>query len=252
MAADLAAGWEAYVAERDRAEHKFFKDKRRARRALEREFGPTRLRMDRGGREHLDRIVALKRDQYRRTGQHDVFACGWTRELLELLLGEDGDFGGRISLLEAGDEIVALEYSLVAAERRHFWFPTFEPRAARHSPGVLLTLDSLEAGARAGLSWFDFGLSGEPYKKYFANCGAEVIEGEALAPGWRTTASAVAGAVERFADRFSGGAVGGLRRRAERHLELIAACETSVAGRLNGALALTGSILARRRSTAQA
>ena len=47
---------------------KYFKDKERARRSLEAELGPVRV--ERGLRDPalLDRLIELKRDQYRRTG----------------------------------------------------------------------------------------------------------------------------------------------------------------------------------------
>jgi CelD/BcsL family acetyltransferase involved in cellulose biosynthesis len=209
-------------------------------------MGAAQVRLDDGGLEHLDRLIALKRDQYRRTGEYDVFACGWTRDLLEILLDEgEPAFGGRLSLLEADGRPVAYEYSLVAGGRRHFWFPTFEPEAGRHSPGVLLTLDVIREGAAAGQTWFDFGLSGEPYKKYFANSHLLVHEGEATAPGWRSRASAAFAVVERAGDRLTRGAVTDLRRRVQRRLDVVWACETSVWRRCAGAVGQARAVLAR-------
>ena len=130
-------GYGGWYAERRAAQGKFFKDKERARRSMEAELGP--LRVERGLRDPalLDWLIELKRDQYRRTARHDIFACGWTAELLHALLKAEADgFGASMAGLWAGDRLTALEYSLHAGDQYHFWFPGYEPSLARCSPGI--------------------------------------------------------------------------------------------------------------------
>ncbi|MFN3538025.1 MAG: GNAT family N-acetyltransferase, partial [Brevundimonas sp.] len=132
MVALPEAGYDAWYAERRETERKYFKDKERARRGLERDLGPIETRTDQRDTALLDHLIELKRDQYRRTGRHDIFACGWTRDLLHALMDEqDGDFGASIATLTAGDTLAAMEFSLHAGTRWHFWFPVYEPAAAR-------------------------------------------------------------------------------------------------------------------------
>ena len=65
--------------------------------------------------EVLDWIIARKREQYRRSRRHDVFACGWTAGLLHTLFeNRSPDFGLRVSSLRtaAGEERVRMLRSL--------------------------------------------------------------------------------------------------------------------------------------------
>ena len=78
-------GYEGWYAERRATHAKFFKDKERARRSMEAELGPLRVERDLRDPAMLDWLIDLKRDQYRRTSRHDIFACGWTAELLHAL-----------------------------------------------------------------------------------------------------------------------------------------------------------------------
>ncbi|RZJ43324.1 MAG: GNAT family N-acetyltransferase, partial [Brevundimonas sp.] len=73
-------GYDRWYAERRATFGKFFKDKERARRSMEAELGP--LRVERGLQDPklLDWLIDLKRDQYKRTRRHDIFACGWTAD----------------------------------------------------------------------------------------------------------------------------------------------------------------------------
>jgi len=103
-------GYDAWYAARRQAFAKYFKDKERARRSMEAEFGPVDVQI--GLRDHalLDQLIALKREQYRRTGRHDVFACGWTRDLLHALMAhEQDDFGASLAVLRAGGQVAAME-----------------------------------------------------------------------------------------------------------------------------------------------
>ncbi|NEX95022.1 GNAT family N-acetyltransferase, partial [Caulobacter sp. 17J65-9] len=217
-------GWDAYMAER-RGEHgKYFKNKDRSRRAFERDCGTPSFRFADRSLELLDRLVELKREQYRRTRRHDVFACGWTRDLLAALLETgEGEFGAGLSVMSWNDEPVALTYGLWAGERYHFWFPTFEPRFGRFGTGGVLTEETIRWGAGRGLRTFDFGFAGESYKKYFCNGAQRVLEGEVEGPGWRAAASRALDALERRPD----GALARIRASARRRFAVIDACETT-------------------------
>ena len=86
MVAMPGEGYDAWYAERRKTWGKYFKDKERARRSLETEMGVTTVERDLRDPALLDQLIALKRDQYRRTGRHDIFDCGWTADLLHALL----------------------------------------------------------------------------------------------------------------------------------------------------------------------
>ncbi len=238
-------GYEGWYAERRSSQGKFFKDKERARRSMEAELGP--LRVERGLRDPdlLDWLIALKRDQYRRTGRHDIFACGWTADLLHALLREDGaDFGASMAGLWAGDRLTALEYSLHGGDQYHFWFPGYDPALSRCSPGILLSMDTMRLASERGYRTFDFGFEGEHYKKYFCNASRTVREALVLRPGLGSAVSQVAVGALNLAGQDRGER---LRASVRRRWAAIEACETTPGDRLRGAVQAAGAALAKAR-----
>ena len=155
MIADLSRGYEAYVAGRPAG---FVKDKRRRARRMAEALGPLSFTFgaDEGG--ILDFILDLKRQQMRRTGQHDVFASPWTIPFLRHLARQSShDFGLRFAVLRAGSEVVAAEVGLRSGGAYHLWFPVYNVEFARFSPGALMTLEALRAGSESGIAVLDFG-----------------------------------------------------------------------------------------------
>lgn len=242
------SGYYGWYAERRTSFGKFFKDKERARRSMEAELGP--LRVEHGLRDPalLDGLIDLKRDQYRRTGRHDIFACGWTADLLHALLKEEGEgIGGSLAALWAGDRLTAVEYSLHAGDQYHFWFPGYEPSLARCSPGILLSLDTMRLASADGYRTFDFGFEGEHYKKYFCNGFKVVREAVVLKPGLGATMSQAAVGALNLAGSGRGEQ---LRTSVRRRWAAIEACETTPGARMKGAMQAAGAALAKARQSA--
>ena len=242
------SGYDGWYAERRTSFGKFFKDKERARRSMEAELGP--LRVEHGLRDPalLDWLIDLKRDQYRRTGRHDIFACGWTADLLHALLKEEGEgLGGSLAALWAGDRLTAVEYSLHAGDQYHFWFPGYEPSLARCSPGILLSLDTMRLASVHGYRTFDFGFEGEHYKKYFCNGFRVVREAVVLKPGLGATMSQAAVGALNLAGSGRGEQ---LRTSVRRRWAAIEACETTPGARMKGAMQAAGAALAKARQSA--
>jgi CelD/BcsL family acetyltransferase involved in cellulose biosynthesis len=239
------ASYDSWYAERRRTWGKYFKDKERARRSLETELGPIRIEQGLRDPALLDHLIRLKRDQYARTGRHDIFACGWTAELLHALMANPkGDFGASMAALWAADRLTAIEYSLHSGDRYHFWVPAYEPALARCSPGILLTMDTMQLGCAAGFRVFDFGFGGEGYKKYFCNATQSVREAVVLKPGLGASLSDVA---VGLLDSASGGRGERLRTSVRRRWAAIEACEITSTSRFLGAVAAAG--VAVRKAT---
>jgi len=242
-------GYDGWYAERRATHGKFFKDKERARRSMEAELGPVRVEYGFRDPALLDWLIDLKSGQYRRTGRHDIFACGWTADLLHALIKAEGDdFGASLAGLWAGDRLTAVEYSLHAGDQYHFWFPGYEPSLARCSPGILLTLDTMQRAARDGYRTFDFGFEGEHYKKYLCNGFKQLREAVVLRPGLGATMShAAVGALN-----LAGGDRGDrLRTSVRRRWAAIEACETTSGARMMGAMQAAGAALAKIRPSTQ-
>lgn len=226
-------GYEAWYAERRMAFSKYFKDKERARRSMATEFGPVEVEIGVRDGALLDELIALKREQYRRTARHDVFACGWTRDLLHALMAaEHEDFGASIAVLKAGGRIAALEYSLHAGRRFHFWFPAYVPALARCSPGIMLSMETIRLGSERGYRDFDYGFGGEAYKRYFCDQVQPVTEAAILKPGLPSALGDLTDSVLNLAGPVRAER---LRNSLRRRWNVIEACETNGADRLKGA-----------------
>lgn len=235
LLADVSQGWDAYYAERRTAFAKFFRDKERSRRSLERDLGPIRVETATTDLSHFDRLIELKQAQYQRTRRHDIFACGWTVDMLRgLLTHQDDDFGARLAVLYAGDRPMAYELGLRGGGHYHFWLPAYEADAARYSPGMLLSMDTMRLNE--GVALYDFGFEGEAYKKYFCDQTREVWEGVGQAAGPTALAA------------ISGLAPGGLAQSVRRRWAIIDACETTTMGRVRALSAAASAMAGRGRS----
>jgi CelD/BcsL family acetyltransferase involved in cellulose biosynthesis len=241
-------GYDGWYTERRATFGKFFKDKERARRSMEAELGTLRVERGLHDPKLLDWLINLKRDQYKRTKRHDIFACGWTADLLHELLQTEGEngFGASMAGLWAGDRLTAIEFSLHAADQYHFWFPGYEPSLARCSPGILLSMDTMRLAAELGYRTFDFGFEGEHYKKYFCNGTHIVREALVLKPGFGATVSQAA---VRALDLAGDGRGEKLRASVRRRWAAIEACEVTPGNRFKGAMQAAGAALAKTRSS---
>lgn len=179
--ADASQGFDHWWATQDAANHKFFKNIGRCQRNIEKDFGGFDFSWEPVNRELMDWVIALKRDQYRKSGMHDVFDCGWTLNMLDRLAATgEGDFGLRAGVFRHQGRIVAAEIGLVRGEDCHLWFPAYDPDYARYSVGILLTIAIIRNCAPLGIKRFDFGTGGEDYKSPMTVAGGECLEGDLM------------------------------------------------------------------------
>ena len=228
--ADVSGGFDAYFAAR-RAEHgRFFKDLRRKQRGMENDFGPMTLTWERDP-AILEWVLARKREQYRRTQLHDVFACGWTERLLRNLWDSDApECHGRLAVLRAGDRMIAASFDLHGGPLHYMWFPAYEAAAARWSPGLFLYLQLIQRTAEEGGRAVDFGPASAHGKRFLAAPGPAVHQGRVFGSRWREAAST---ATERLIAPAP--VLGELHARARRRFDVITACETDAVAWLGGA-----------------
>lgn len=220
MQADLSAGFDAWLQRQEAHHPRFFKGKRRNLRALEREVGPLEFCWSRVDDGVLDYVIGLKRAQYRRTRRHDIFACGWTEQMLRGLLADNApDFGLGFATLRAGGRLLAAEVALLSGGVYHLWLPVYDPAYARYGPGMLMTLETLKAVAAAGIHTVDFGHEDAAYKRYLASPSQCVAEGVVAARP--TVVSQLAEAAPLLTQ---------IQARVRRRLDVISACETSALG----------------------
>lgn len=235
MVSNLDEGFEAWLEQRrNRGYGRFLKDKRRRLALLQKEVGPVTFTFGRGTDEGLDYILTHKRAQLVQSGQHDIFECGWTEDLLRNLLADhDEDFGARMATLRAGGKIIAAEIGLRSARAYHLWFPVYDADYGRYSPGQLMTLETLRAASEQGITRIDFGAGGEDYKAAFADPADVVFEGDILASPARAALANTPGLRSQ-------------RIKLGRRLDRIIACETGLGGQARALGRYAGVILRRQ------
>lgn len=247
MLADLRQGYEAYLASRKAGGHwNYVKDKQRCMRQLTKAHGPVQFRWSKDP-DDLARLIDGKRDQMRRTGQHDVFATPWTRALLASLAEIDSDrFGLRVAVLEVEGRQIAAEVGLLSGDTYHFWFPIYDRDFSRFSPGALLSYETLSVLADEGVSFADFGPGAESYKRVFADPGPEVLEGDIhvdpFITGLRDLVSRTREVHPAFHERLTSAYL-----RLDRRLDRITACEPALEGRLTAVGRTIGALGWRHR-----
>jgi len=186
---DLSRGYEAYLSSKYRSDSEIAGLMRKSRK-LAREVGPLCFV------EHVPDIVTLRRlmqwksDQYRRTGVPDVFSSAWTRSVIEKTFAiQSGTFAGMLSVLYAGDHIVAMHYGIRSSRVWHWWFPVYNPQYAAYSPGLILLLKMAESAASLGLAAIDFGHTRRvTYKQRFTNGSIPLWGGSVELPSLFTAA----------------------------------------------------------------
>lgn len=246
--ADLSGGYEAYVARLATEHSKFWRNVARCQRNVEKDFGGFDFRFGPVEPEILNWVIDQKRQQYVRSGIHDVFACGWTFDLLaQLSRHGDGDYGLRVGTFHHEGKRVAAEIGLLGGSVLHLWFPAYDTAWQRYGPGILLSLRIMEHMSRHGVTHVDFGAGGEGYKHTMTSPGQTCFEGSLrtrpalLSQGIDAVESLVPSARERL---------GGVRLSVSRRLRTIRACETEPAGQREAYRALLRRALSRARSMA--
>lgn len=179
--ADLTKGFDLYSTGL-RSHSQVLAQTARKRRVLEREMGPVRLEWHSATREHVDRVIGWKMEQYARTGGNPLFADASALEIVEdLVRSASEECAGVVQVLFAGNRMVAGHLGLRSPDTLCLWFPAYDATLSRYSPGMVMTMEILRQAPDHGVETFDFGGGKEPYKLRFASgfyeLGAGVVYG---------------------------------------------------------------------------
>lgn len=177
--ADFDGDSSAFLRKLER-EHRTIGKQRQKTRKLAREIGPLRLEIDCRCPKVLEQAIAWKRAQYERTHILDLFLPDWTRRLLEVLHESETQSDSRtsdmtsfaeqplrglLSVLWAGDHLVAAHIGMIERGQLHYWFPTYDPAYSRCSPGTALFTEIVRAATDHGIDAIDMGYGEQPYKQ---------------------------------------------------------------------------------------
>jgi len=176
---DLSQGYDHYVEARGRDGTKVVNSRMASKwRKMEREFGEFRFEARSIDDQAMDTLRAWKSAQYRRTNAPDIFAYSWPVRLLEdVLRCEEADFGGLLSTLHAGDQLVAVHLGLHSKSIWHYWFPAYGVEFSKYSPGYYLILQMAQTANDMGLTTIDLGKGSLDYKQRLASGSVTVASG---------------------------------------------------------------------------
>ena len=162
---DLSDGFAAYRDKLRVTSPRFGQDVARKARRLARESGELGFVVDSVKDSDLRLLLKWKSDQYRRNGWVDVFAREWIVDLISFLFTIRSDrFAGMLSVLYAGEKPVAAHFGLRSGPILAHWFPAYDVRFGKQSPGLIQHLRMAEESAALGITTIDMGTGAERYK----------------------------------------------------------------------------------------
>ncbi|MDH6196227.1 CelD/BcsL family acetyltransferase involved in cellulose biosynthesis [Mycobacterium frederiksbergense] len=163
---DTTGGLDGYLARASRSGRDNMGQARRRAAKAERTYGPVRFAADVVDHEVLARVIELKRAQYAATGSRDYFAKPARIDLMHRLLQTRGSgFGGILSTMHIGDQLVAAHFGIRSDHVLHWWFPVYDPAYAQLSPGWILLRELVAATPGLGVLRIDLGRGDDEYKR---------------------------------------------------------------------------------------
>jgi CelD/BcsL family acetyltransferase involved in cellulose biosynthesis len=163
---DLSGGFEAYYEKLRVKSPRFCREIARRARKLEREFGELRVVADSRDTSVLRTLMAWKSEQYRQTNHVDRFEQPWLAGLLDTLMAtRSAQLNGLLSVLYAGDQVVAAQFGLRTETLLVGWFTGYEASLRKYSPGLIHIKGLAEEMAAAGVRMIDMGGGAKNYYK---------------------------------------------------------------------------------------
>jgi len=179
---DLREGFEAYAKSVRRRGSRLWKRLNGQRKAMERQYGPMRYEHQATAPEGLAWLKEYKSAHYLRTGKPDHFQTPWVAAMVDQVYRtQEADFAGTLSLLYAGERIVAGHLGTRTRTVWHYWLPCYDRGMARYSPGSLLLMEM--AKAAEGIRYLDLGGGSEEYKQRFCNGWIAMAAGSVVVGG---------------------------------------------------------------------
>ena len=175
---DLSRGYDAYVKGKRNEGSGLIKSCANLARRIEREVGPLRFVAHSADPDLLQHVLALKGEQLIRTGYRNIFAVDWVQVVIEKIHAtQRDDFAGMLSLLYAGDRLIAGHFGMRSRTVWHYWFPAYDKHMAKYSPGLNLILKMAAYAPSAGLRKIDLDRGTTLYKRRLMNGEIAVARG---------------------------------------------------------------------------
>jgi CelD/BcsL family acetyltransferase involved in cellulose biosynthesis len=143
-------------------------ERKKARRALEKQFGTVRLEWHSAQSLKIDQLIEWKSHKYHGTAQ--LFSDPTARRIVEYLAASDGtDCSGVVSTLFAGGRVAAVHLGLLGPDSLAGWFMSYDPELSGFSPGMMLWNPLAKAAGERGIAQIDLGAGQDAYKFGLSN-----------------------------------------------------------------------------------
>ncbi len=174
---DMRRGFDHYH-QTTAARSRVFADVVRKSRNLARDVGDLRFEMHTTDTAAFASLIEWKRRRLIRSHFFDVFEVEWVVRLLDQLrtTNENG-FAGWLSVLYAGDRLVAVHFGLRYHHVVSSWIPTYDERYARYSPGLILHVELVRRAAAENVTHIDLGRGLNQLKTRLSNGSAHLAIG---------------------------------------------------------------------------
>lgn len=175
---DMKRGFAGYAADISKSGSELIGKIAAQRRRLERDHGLVRYEAHVPNITILAWLMMCKSQQYRRTGARDHFEKPWFRKVLERVhAAQEENFAGMLSVLYAGEQVVAAHLGLRSRRAWHYWFPCYDRGFEKYSPGSILLMEMAKSAESLGLRHIDLGRGLQDYKLRFQNDGIALAAG---------------------------------------------------------------------------
>lgn len=175
---DLSEGFQKYCDDRRAAGSKTITKLRRKLRNLERDLGSVRLEFNTTDYSILGKLIEWKAAASKRAPAACIAEVPWFEEFAERLCAtQQGSFAGTLSVLYAGETPVAAHLGMRSSSVLHWWFPSYDNRFAKYSPGVAMLYVVAERAAAEGIRRIDLGKGKMEYKESMKSGDLIVTEG---------------------------------------------------------------------------
>ncbi|GAA2573149.1 GNAT family N-acetyltransferase [Actinomadura fulvescens] len=171
---DLSGGFDAFADKARQAAPKTHKTIRYKERKLGRDVGEVRYVFSSDDRADLRRLMEWKSAQYTRTGRTDRFARPWIVRLVQHF--HETGFGV-LSVLYAGDEPVSSHFGLRNGHVMAGWFPAYDLRFGKYSPGMIGHVHLARGCAGHGITEIAMGRGGKEFKEGLTSREIPIAEG---------------------------------------------------------------------------
>ena len=178
---DLSEGFNVYNLKMKKDNRHQVSQAERRLRQMERELGPVTFSPHEPDLELLDRLLQVKREQWARSGWPNRFEACWERSLMtNLVLTNDPDFGGMLTVLRVANQPAAFHLGLRSRTVWHYWTTAYEPSFARYSPGMVMLIKMIKSAESLGFKAIDLGKENFLYKRRLMSYAGPLAEGTAF------------------------------------------------------------------------